>query len=158
MAGRKEIDVTDTRSEHDATVLGDLAHKLVDQVALYGLAASRMARPEARAMIVRTKVARAELLRDVTAKMWLSDISLVDQASRLGDARSAQERIHASDKDDSLIAEVIRGEDYLLARVASAAGDDRLTAHTQNYVRTVLSKIESVQYELRQFSVEVQAP
>lgn len=149
--------MTDTNADHDALILSDLAHKLVDQVALYGLAASRLTDAKARGVVERAKVARANLLQDVTAKMWLSDILLVDQASRLGDARKAHARVHASDHDVKLLAEVIRGEDYLLERVDAASQDDRLTSHTQNYLRTVLSKIESLQDELRKFAVDFAA-
>lgn len=55
------------------------------------------------------------------------------------------------DKDDgSAIPEIERGEDYLRDRVAKAIHDERLTAHTRNYLQTVPSRIGAAHDEISQ--------
>lgn len=138
-----------TTSPADAEILTDLAHKLVDQVALYGLAASLAQDEKVRTVIRSAKTARGQLLQDINAKMWLSEISPIDQGTKLGTAGKAFDRLRASGHtDQSVIAEVERGEDYLLNRISMAREDDRLTAHTRNYLGTVVSRIETTQAEI----------
>lgn len=139
-------------SPAEEEILSDLAHKLVDQVALYGLAKGIAHNPKIADAIQRAKVARAELLQEVNAKIWLNGIPPIEQGTKLGAAHKAFLRLRAVvDKDDaSAIGEVERGEDYLRDRVAKAAQDERLAAHTRNYLQTVLSRIESTHDEISQ--------
>lgn len=141
--------MTDGTQGIDAETLADLSHKLVDQVALYGMAAGKITDAGVRAAVQTAKEERAQLLQNVTAKMWLSDMSLVDQATRLGTARQAFERLHMSMDDAGILAEVLKGEDYLHERVTRATDDDRLSPHTRNYLRTVLSKIDTTREDIR---------
>ena len=133
-------------------VLCDLAHKLVDQVALYGLAKDIAKESEIATAIQRAKDARANLLQEINAKIWLLGIPAIDQGTKLGTAGKAFLRLRAVvGKDDkSAIEEVERGEDYLRNRVDKAAHDERLTAHTRNYLQTVLSRVSTTHDEIKQ--------
>lgn len=141
----------ETTANADEEILSDLAHKLVDQVALYGMARDIAHDPAVVEAIQRAKDARAHLLQDINAKIWLQGIPAIDQGTKLGAAHKAFLRLRAVvDKDDSsAIGEVERGEDYLRDRVAKAARNERLTAHTRNYLQTVLSRIETTHDEIR---------
>lgn len=136
--GSPELDTADEE------VLADLAHKLVDQVALYGLAKDVASDPSLVAAIQRAKAARAQLLQDINAKIWRNDMRQIDESAKLGAAQKAFDRLKAaSGKDDALaFSEVRRGEDYLHNRIEHAAMDERLTAHTRNFLQTVLSRID----------------
>ena len=67
-------------------VLSDLAHKLVDQVALYGMAKDIASDPAVAAAIQRAKEARAQMLQDINAKIWLRGIPAIEQGTKLGAA------------------------------------------------------------------------
>jgi len=128
-------------------ILSDLAHKLVDQVALYGLAREIAAGPDVMEAIQRVKEARAQLLHEINGKIWLNGVSQIEQGNKLGSAQKAFARMKGiQEKSDSVaLDEVARGETYLRERFAQAAQDNRLTAHTQNYLETVVSRIEAMQ-------------
>lgn len=136
--------------QHDEEVLSDLAHKLVDQVALYGMAKEIAREPTIADAIQRAKDARAELLQEINAKIFQRGLAPIDQGTALGTAHKAFTRLRSVvDKDDrTAIGEVERGEDYLRDRVAKAARDDRLSAHTSNYLQTMVSRIESTHEEI----------
>lgn len=140
-------------------VLSDLAHKLVDQVALYGLAKDRAQSPKVADAIQKAKVARAELLQEVNAKIFLLELPPIAQGEKLGRAGKAFARLNALRKKDDLaaISEVERGEDYLRDRLASRAGDERLTTHTRNYLQTVLSRVERTHDEIAQLKRALEA-
>lgn len=142
--------MTHLTPDPEEAVLSDLAHKLVDQVALYGLAKDLAKDPKVMNAIQRAKDARAHLLQEISAKIWLKDISSIDQGAKLGAAHKVFARLReVGGKDDSVaLAEVERGEQYLHDRIAKAASDERLTAHTRNYLQTVLSRIESERDEI----------
>jgi uncharacterized protein (TIGR02284 family) len=142
-------DPTPTAEEE---ILSDLAHKLVDQVALYGLAKDIARDPKIVSAIQRAKDARAHLLQEINAKIWLRGIPAIDQGTKLGAAHKAFQRLRdLVGKDDSrAIAEVERGEDYLRDRLARRVGDERLAAHTRNYLQTVLSRIDRTHEEISQ--------
>lgn len=144
--------MSDAAPDAEEEVLSDLAHKLVDQVALYGLAMSIANDPKIVTAIQRAKDARAQLLQDINAKIFLRGIGPIDQGTKLGTAHKAFLRLRAVvDKDDrSAIDEVERGEDYLRDRVGKAVRDERLTAHTRNYLQTVVTKIETTHDEISQ--------
>lgn len=131
-------------------ILSDLAHKLVDQVALYGLAREIATDPEMMAEIQRIKEARAQLLHEINGKIWLNGVSQIEQGNKLGSAQKAFARLKGvQEKSNSMaLDEVARGEAYLREKFAKAAEDGRLTAHTQNYLETVVSRIESMQAEI----------
>ncbi|RYG37155.1 MAG: DUF2383 domain-containing protein [Burkholderiales bacterium] len=134
--------------EHNPSVDGDvlsyLARKLVDQVALYGVAKDRAHDPRVVDAIQQTKLARAELLQELSAKIWMQDMAAIDQGTQLGAAQKAFQRLQdiSGENDGAVIDEVERGEDYLRDRVEKAGQDTRLSAHTRNYLQTVLSRIE----------------
>lgn len=136
-------------------ILCDLAHKLVDQVALYGLAKDIAKDTRVVAAIQRAKDARAQLLQDINAKIWLRGIAAIDQGTKLGAAHKAFDRLRAVvDKNDvNALSEVERGEEYLRERVVRVSRDDRLDAHTRNYLQTVLSRIETTYEEIRQLRI-----
>ena len=67
--------MTELGSPAERDVLSDLAHKLVDQVALYGLAKGVAKAPAVAAAIQRAKDERAQLLQDINAKIFLRDIA-----------------------------------------------------------------------------------
>lgn len=131
-------------------ILSDLAHKLVDQIALYGLARDIASTPTIVDAIQRAKAARADLLQEINAKLWQHEIAAIDQGVKLGAAHKVYQRLRAvSGKDDRVaIGEVERGEDYLRERVSKVASDERLTPHTRNYLQTVLSRIETTHEEV----------
>ena len=133
-------------------VLSDLAHKLVDQVALYGLAKSIAKHQKFADAIQRAKDDRAHLLQDINAKIFLHGIAPIEQGTKLGTAQKAFLRLRdVADKDDrTAISEVERGEDYLKERFAKAAADERLAAHTRNYLRTLVSRISRTHDEISQ--------
>jgi len=135
----------------DEEVLSDLAHKLVDQVALYGVAKDRARDPRVVDAIQRAKLARAELLQEISGKIWMQDMTAIDQGTKLGSAQKAFQRLRdmSDANDDAVIDEVERGEDYLRERVANAGHDVRLSAHTRNYLQTVVSRIERTLDEVR---------
>jgi uncharacterized protein (TIGR02284 family) len=135
----------------EQVVFSDLAHKLVDQVALYGLARDLARAPEIVEAIQRVKEARAQLLQEINAKLWVSDIAAIDQGANLGHARKAFTRMREirNEDDASVLAEVERGELYLCERVSKAIQDERLGAHVINYLQTVLSRITTSCDEIR---------
>ncbi len=141
-----------TLNAAEEEILSDLAHKPVDHVALYGLAKDIANDPKIVSAIQRVKDARALLLQDINAKIWLRGIPAIDQGTKLGTAHKAFLRLSAvvGKNDATAIAEVERGEDYLRDRVARAAQDERLTAHTRNYLQTLVSRIDSMHDEIRQ--------
>jgi uncharacterized protein (TIGR02284 family) len=138
----------------DETTLCDLAHKLVDQVALYGLAREIANDPRIVDAIQRAKDSRAHLLQDISAKIWLHGLPAIEQGEKLGAAHKAFERLRAvvGKNDASAIAEVERGEHYLRDRIAKAAADEQLSAHTRNYLQTVLSRVQSMHDEITELS------
>lgn len=142
----------DTEPQAEEAILTDLAHKLVDQVALYGLAKDIADNPRITEAIQRAKDARAQMLQDINAKIWLYGIAPIDQGTKLGSATKAFLRLRAIVGKDNAAAinEVERGEDYLRDRVEKAAADERLAAHTRNYLQTVLSRIETTHSEISQ--------
>lgn len=150
--------MSDPVASADEAILSDLAHKLVDQVALYGLAKEIAADPRIVDAIQRAKDARAQLLQDINAKIWQGGLPAIDQGTKLGAAQKAFVRLRAvAQKDDVVaIAEVERGEDYLRDRVAKAADDERLTAHTRNYLQTVLTRIGTMHDEISQLKNSLQ--
>ncbi len=143
--------MTEETPKIDAEVLADLAHKLVDQVALYGTAAGQIAAPALKKAVQDAKDDRARLLQNVTAKMWLSDMSLIDQATRLGTARNAFERLHASKDDAAVLLEVLQSEDYLCRRIVSSIEELSLSSHMKNYLQTLLIRVETTLQSLKSF-------
>ena len=149
-------------SEHTITpeekILCDLAHKLVDQVALYGLAKDIAEEPQIVTAIQRAKDSRANLLQEINAKIWLMGIPAIDQGTKLGGANKSFLRLRAVvGKDNrSAIEEVERGEDYLRNRVDKATHDERLTAHTRNYLQTVLSRVVTTHDEIKNLQSSIQ--
>lgn len=100
-------------------ILTDLAHKLVDQIALYGLAKEKASDPKILAGIQRAKEERAHLLQEINAKIWLQELPPIEQGRKLGTAQKAFRRLQdfKGPDDETAIAEVERGEDYLRERV-----------------------------------------
>jgi uncharacterized protein (TIGR02284 family) len=143
----------------DEAILTDLAHKLVDQVALYGMARDVALGPKTIDAIQRAKQARAGLLQEINAKIWLQESPSIAQGEKLGTAEKAFKRLRdlTSKNDLAAIAEVERGEDYLRDRISKRIADDRLTAHTRNYLQTVLSRIETTHDEISKLKHALQA-
>lgn len=124
--------------------LSDLAHKMVDQVALYGLAKEKATTPSVIDAVQRAKDARAQMLQDINAKIWLRGLSAIEQGLKLGSAAKVFDHLRAATSgDDTALSEVERGETYLRDRVAKAATNERLAAHTRNYLQTVVTRIEA---------------
>jgi uncharacterized protein (TIGR02284 family) len=136
----------------DEEVLSDLAHKLVDQVALYGVAKDRASDSRVVDAIQHAKLARAELLQEISSKIWMQDMTAIDQGTKLGSAQKAFQRLReiSDANDNAVIDEVERGEVYLRERVANAGQDIRLSAHIRNYLQTVVSRIERTLEEVRE--------
>ncbi len=120
--------MSDNLSTIEDEVLSDLAHKLVDQVALYGLAKEIASDPVIAAAIQRFKEARGLLLQEINGKIWQHGIAPIDQGTKLGAAHKAFDRLRAMTEksDDDAIAEIGRGEEYLHDR--SGRGRLRRTA------------------------------
>lgn len=144
--------MADSDISAEEEVLSELAHKLVDQVALYGLAKEIARSTQIAEQIQKTKDDRAALLQAINAKIFLNDIPPIDQGTKLGNARTSFRRLRAIlDKDDrAALMEVERGEHYLMARFARAAADERLASHTRNYLQTLVSRITRCHDEIRQ--------
>lgn len=142
--------MTDQAPTIEEEVLSDLAHKLVDQVALYGLAKDLADDPAVIEAIQRTKEARAQLLQDINAKIWLLGHPPIEQGTKLGSADKAFLRLKSAPHKDNAVAisEVARGEIYMRDRIARASDDARLTSHTRNYLQTLLSKLSTTNAEI----------
>lgn len=134
----------------EAEIYSDLAHKLVDQVAIYGLARETAASSDVMEAIQRAKNARARLLQDIIAKIWVHGIPAIDQGTRLGAAEGAFQRLRAmTDRNDAnALTEVERGEEFIRDLVTRSALDDRLTAHSRNYLQTVASRLDATREEI----------
>lgn len=133
----------------EEATLADLAHKLVDQVALYGLAKEKAATGHVIDAVQRAKEARAQMLQDINAKIWLRGLSSIDQGLKLGSAAKAFDSLLAATPgDDTALSEVERGEIYLRDRVAKAAANEQVAAHTRNYLQTVVTRIEATLEEI----------
>ena len=93
---------------------------------------------------------RAHLLQDINAKIFLNGIPPIEQGTKLGNARKSFQRLRevAEKNDDTALLEVERGEHYLRERFARAAADERLAAHTRNYIQTLVSRITRTHEEI----------
>lgn len=149
--------MADLDSTPEEEVLSILAHKLVDQVALYGLAKGIAKDPRIAHAIQKAKDDRAHLLQDINAKIFLNGIAPIEQGTKLGNARKSFQRLRdITEKDDlTALLEVERGEHYLKERFARAAADERLSAHTRNYLQTLVSRITRDHEEIGQLKQSV---
>jgi uncharacterized protein (TIGR02284 family) len=150
--------MSDSIPDAEEEVLTDLAHKLVDQVALYGFARDVAHNDKVIAAIQLAKQARAELLQDINAKIWLRGIPAINQGTKLGTAQKAFLGLRAVvGKDDIAAIEAVeRGEDYLRDRIAKAVDDDRLTAHTRNYLQTLVTRVERTHEDIKNVMLSIQ--
>jgi hypothetical protein len=88
--------MSDDTAGAEEAILSDLAHKLVDQVALYGWAKGIASDPKIIEAIQRAKDARAQLLQEINAKIWLLGLPAIEQGTKLGAAHKAFERLRAT--------------------------------------------------------------
>lgn len=134
---------TDQQSE----VLTALARTLLDQVVILGFAADVAADASTKAALQDAKVSQARLLHDVAAHIWRLGMAGVEHTTaeamdRLGGLTAGQD--HHRIAFDALHAK----EADLMQLLVRAQTDDQLGGHLQNFLRTVLSRCETVSEQI----------
>lgn len=141
----------------EVSVLSEIAHTLVDQVVCYGCAAEIAKHPDVQTAVQAAKAAHAKLLHDVNGKIWILEIPPIDQGAALGIARKRllEQRAVIHNDDKAAVSEVLRSEAYLIDKLTDAINDERLAAHTRNYLATVLSRVQTVADDICRLSERI---
>lgn len=140
--------MTERFNELEAAVLSDVARALLDQVITFGYATDIAADQQAKLSFQQAKVSRAHLLHDVGAHMWRLGMPGIDQSTSVAKDRFNDLLAIARDHDLAPFRAIKAKEAELEARLRGAVANDQLSASLRNFLKTVLSRSETVRDDI----------